>query len=89
MGLPQFGAALGLGLLALAYISLLVLPLQSLITTTGRQIPFPDLGAGALDTHAWGQALDLALPTLPLTLAIAMSATILSLGFAGARIKKT
>ena len=82
MGLPQFGAALGLGLLALAYISLLVLPLQSLITTTGRQIPFPDLGAGALDTHAWGQALDLALPTLPLTLAIAMSATILSLGFA-------
>ena len=76
------GGILGMGLFFLAYLSLLILPLQSLIQTSGRRTRFPDLWTGQWGFEAWGRALEQAEPTLPLTLTIAGLATLISLGLA-------
>ena len=81
-GLPQIGAGFGLGLFSLAYLSLTLLPIQSVIETAGRRTRFPDLWTGQFGTKAWAQALDLALPTLPTTLLLGLLTTVLSLGAA-------
>ena len=79
-GLPWIGAALGLGLLAVAILALALLPLQSLMETAGRRTQFPDVWTGQVGLDAWARALHLILPTLPMTLAIGVGATLLSLG---------
>ncbi len=77
LAIPQVGAALGLALLTLAYVSLALLPLLSIIETFGRT--FPALFEGRLGFAGWAQAIKLALPTLPVTLALAGATTTLSL----------
>ena len=78
-GLPQIGAGLGLGLFTTAGLCLALLPLQSFIETTGRRARFPDLWTGQFATDAWGEAAALALPTLPLTLALGLCTTLFCL----------
>lgn len=79
LGLPRLGAIMGLGLYTLAYLSLALYPLQSIIETSGRRTHFPDLWTGNFGLKAWDQALNLALPTLPTTLLIGGMATGISL----------
>ena len=77
LGVVQLGGAVGLGLLSCAYLSLGLLPLLSLVETFGRS--FPALLEGRLGFAGWTQAVQLALPTLPITLALAGATAFLSL----------
>lgn len=74
---PYVGAAIGVTILAFAYISLILLPFLSVIETFGRT--FPALLEGRFGFVGWTQAIKLALPTLPVTLSLAGATTALSL----------
>lgn len=82
VAVPYLGAYLGIGIFGLGYLSLLLLPLQSLVETAGRGRAFPDLWPGPLSLEGWASALGQALPSVPLTLLLAALATALALSLA-------
>lgn len=77
--LPWLGASLGLLLMGTALVSLALLPVQSVLETSGHRVPFPQIWMGKIGLNGWMEALKVGIPTLPTTLLIGALTSSISL----------